>query len=206
MFVVPEFENDEPGVRTHPWTITGYRDSGGAYYDFTKSPELIPQVLEDFRPYATYPAVKHFYGLLAWINGPESALETSDCSLRPPVPNEEFFPGKFRIGGRLQVHFREHARNVHASAVEWLWNMFSLYLQTHRREFNHGVIRIGRRDTRYLDLPTSQSVGHRLSLTFNAYGDSEVQAFEHLHTAFDGIWVSAKRVCEATKLTLPTFP
>jgi hypothetical protein len=41
----------EEDRRTHPWGKTAYNERGGFYSNFIKNPELITEVLEDFKPH-----------------------------------------------------------------------------------------------------------------------------------------------------------
>jgi len=208
MLVVPEFNSNESQVRTHPWSVTIYDDPGdaGAYYDFIKQPELIPHVLEDFKPFADKKAIQHFYQFLEWINGPESILETNDCAMRGPVKNESFFKGALRIGGRVEILYRDKRLNLNLPHIQWLWRMVSLYLQTNRPDFHDAVIEIAPIATDYLGFPHNQCRGNRLRLVFNVHGDTEAEVFDRLFHTFDSIWDTAKRISDAVKVPLPAFP
>jgi hypothetical protein len=81
MFV--DYSDEIPPGRHHPWTPVE-NNPEAKYYDFKTHPEQIPLVLEDFKPWAHYPAIPRFYELLRWLNGRESILESNDCGLRPP--------------------------------------------------------------------------------------------------------------------------
>jgi len=82
MFV--DFDTDPPSPpREHPWN-TSVVNSSWRYQNFRENPELIAQVLEDFKPFAHYQAVHTFYDLVRWVNGDGSPFESNDCGLRPP--------------------------------------------------------------------------------------------------------------------------
>ena len=77
------FYDDEmthPSVRLHPYIAIHAGQSG--YVDFKREPSRIPEVLEDFKPFAGERAIQTFYEFLRWINGPDSLLETCDCAFR----------------------------------------------------------------------------------------------------------------------------
>lgn len=75
-------------ARLHPYTA-GDADQSG-FIDFKAQPQRIPEVLEDFRPFADRPAIQTFYAMLAWINGPDSgwnrATACCDRRLRTVIP------------------------------------------------------------------------------------------------------------------------
>jgi hypothetical protein len=79
----PDWESTE--ARTLPYAPGG-KMPDSRYYNFRERPDLIPHVLEDFQSFAHYPAVQRFYGMLAWINGPDSDFESSDSRLKGPRP------------------------------------------------------------------------------------------------------------------------
>ena len=60
------------------------QDPKAQYYDFQKNPELIEEVLEDFRPYEEHGAIKRFYSMVRWLNGPGS--EPVACGNRTDCP------------------------------------------------------------------------------------------------------------------------
>lgn len=205
MLITPD--PPEPGCRTHPWGATDYTNGGGAYYNFACSPELIPSVLEDFVPHAHYQAVQRFYEFLRWVAiSPDSILETNDCALRAPHEHKDFFNARLRVDGRLHIFYRNHADNVRSDCFRWLERMFYLYLQVYRPDFRHAIIGIGANDTDYVGLIGQECRGKLLSLTFNAYGDSEADAFASLLVVFDGFWEAAKRISRWTITKIPDPP
>lgn len=205
MLVIFRPINEAEVIREHPWSDTEYDEQGGAYYDFTKHPELIPTVLEDFVPYANRDAVKRFYEFLAWINGPVSALETNDCGFRGPARCAvDLFRATHSAMGRVEFFFRSHARNL--NQITLLMNLFCLYLQVHRTDFHSAVFTIGVAKTGYVDLPQIYGHGYRIRVEFTAYGNSEVEVFDNLLVTIDAIWKAAKRTNDALSLPLPEFP
>lgn len=206
MLIVPEIP--EPGCRTHPWSSTDYTNGGGAYYDFTRQPELIPLVLEDFVPYAHQKAVQRFYEFLRWVSiSPESMFETNDCALRAPHEHSDLlFQARFKVEGRLHIFFRDHADNVRSDCFLWLQRMFCLYLQVYRPDFHRAVIGFALWDTDYGRLVNQESRGKLLNLSFYAYGDSEADAFDSLLIVFDGFWEAAKRISRFMTTDIPAFP
>lgn len=120
MIIVPELSLEDHEHRTHPWTHANY-EGGGSYYDFKTSPHLIPEVLEDFKPYSQEKAIITFYEYLKWLNGPESKLESNDCAFRGPHENEDDLSSKkYRCSGRLEILFREIAYNLIAAHMVWI--------------------------------------------------------------------------------------
>src|SRR5260370_23343690 len=82
MFV--DYSDEIPPGRHHPWTPPD-NNPEARYYDFKAHPEQVPLVLEDFKPWAHYPAIPRLYEPLSWLNGSDSILESNDCGLRPPT-------------------------------------------------------------------------------------------------------------------------
>ena len=121
MLIGQELVAERNQNRTHPWSKTEYSNDGGAYYNFCDHPELIPEVLEDFRPHAHHEAVQVFYKFLSWANGDDSLLETADCAMRPPHENDDtIFRVPLKIDGRLEIVYKEDRLNVDADSFEWL--------------------------------------------------------------------------------------
>src|ERR1700736_4680407 len=107
MIVYQDLSLQELELRTHPWTHGGTNPEF-RYYDFKVEPTSIPQVLEDFRVHAEQPAVQLFYQFLAWINGPESQLETNDCAFRPPAKHHDRNSDRnLSCHGRVFVFYKE---------------------------------------------------------------------------------------------------
>lgn len=79
MIVYRATELDIDTGRTHPWTFAEHNPSW-RYVDFRREPEKIETSLEDFRPWAQFPATQRFYELIRWLNGPDSLFETNDCA------------------------------------------------------------------------------------------------------------------------------
>jgi hypothetical protein len=196
MLIVPDDSKTQSGCRTHPWSRTEYIEDGGAYYDFKSRPDLIPEVLEDFRPHAKYDAIQQFYKFLRWINtSPQSSLETNDCALRSPhAHGDTIFDFRLKIDGRLHIFFRDYGNNIDRDCFTWLERMFWLYLQVYEPNFRRGLITVLACETDYVDLLPQKCRGKLLSLTFNAYGDSEADAFNSLLVVFNGFWEASKRI------------
>ncbi len=201
-------EKSDSYVRTHPWTITDYEGRQGFYTNFIEHPEQIPQVLEDFKPHDHQPGVKCFYGFLQWINGAESFLETNDCALSESVVlnPDRLIKRTHKIEGRVELFIREHALNANNAAVTWLFRMLSFYLQIQRPNFYDGFVTLQLAPTSFVEL-ADQSDGHRIRLTFNAYGDGEDDTWAALSIVFSNIWEATKRLNQAmTEGDTPTFP
>jgi hypothetical protein len=210
VITLPNIDDPEPGDRTHPWTATEYGDeknAGGRYVDFKQFPEKIPETLEDFIPYASWPAVQHFYAFLAWINSSKSGLETNDCAFRGPSANRDtLFRKTTRLDGRVELFARNYQSNVERDCFLWLQRMLFIYLQLERQSFKNGLLSISTKNTTYLALPEGARDGKRISIVFNAYGDGDSDAFENLFIVFDVIWESCKRVNAAMNVAMPELP
>lgn len=200
--------NDER-ARSHPWGKTGYKERAGQYSNFMTNPELITTMLEDFNPHDDKQAVQTFYGFLRWINGLDSQLETNDCALREMVIEnpDALFKFSHKIDGRVEILLRKHEANCHAQIVTWLFRMLSLYLQVERPDFFDALIDLKSAPTDYVLLPGDEGTGHRISVTFNAYGNGESEVWACLDAVFQSIWNATKRLnrglSEGNNITFP---
>ncbi len=68
MYIQYDAEADPP-PHEHPWTGA---ESGpqAHYHNFIERPDFIPEVLEDFKPFAAQDAIHGFYALLRSLNSP----------------------------------------------------------------------------------------------------------------------------------------
>jgi hypothetical protein len=188
---------------------TSYDERAGFYSNFIENPQLITEVLEDFKPYESKPAVQTFYSFLKWINGPDSSFETNDCALRDGVimNTDPLFKFTHKIDGRVEFFLRQHQHNCNKNVATWLMRMSSLYLQVERTNFFNSIIDIQLAPTDFIMLPANQRDGYRIRLVFNAYGDGELDTWEALNCTFDSIFKATKRLNQAiTEGNSPTFP
>jgi hypothetical protein len=146
MFV--DFDTDPPSPpREHPWN-TSVVNSSWRYQNFRENPELIAQVLEDFKPFAHYQAVHTFYDLVRWVNGDGSPFESNDCGLRPPKRDDAPppmipFDSPIGIHGRFAFFFRDLKVNSQSDAVDWLIGILHAGLRDNV-PFFPAVLTIGR--------------------------------------------------------------
>lgn len=105
---------------TFPWSAAS-NDPRGAYVNFRERPELIARALEDFRPWARTAAVKEFYDLLRWINGPESMLESVGCAFGTRETHDVVrgLDGPWCVGW-LSVILRDHPLNLNRDLTDEL--------------------------------------------------------------------------------------
>jgi len=180
---VKTYENRESGSglrRSHPWsTSTG--DLSHRYYDFRARPALIPAVLEDFRPWEAYVAVRSFYDLLAWINGPASPFESNDCAFAGPEDNvDDGFRKRLQCCGRLGLLFRDLRVNTSENAIIQLIEGIHVRLRGLDPDFAWGAVGTTRLRVDYLELPEGGAEGSQVLLSFWAWGDDEPEVFENL--------------------------
>ena len=191
------YENREPGsraLRSHPWS-TGAADPDHRYYDFRTRPELIPEVLEDFRPWGAYVAVRSFYDLLAWINGPASPFESNDCAFSGPEENaDRGFRKRLQCSGRLGLLFRDLRVNTDERAMMRLVEGIHVRLRALDPDFAWGAVGTTRLRVDFLELPEGGAEGSQVLLSFWAWGDDEPEVFENL-----------ARVIAALRETLESF-
>ena len=189
-------------VRDHPWTISEV-DASGQYHDFRKRPELIRSSLEDFVPFASRPAINRFYGLVEWVNGPDSTLESNDCGFRPPRPNDNpKFPGALKCNGRLMLLYRNLRHNLHEPACQWLSDSLAQCLWQTDAEFAGGTIGLSRLPTRFVELPLDVSgdeesrIGWILMVSFWAYENTVDLTFANLDRLFGNLTAAVRQTSE----------
>lgn len=199
-------------ARLHPYSA-GDADQSG-FIDFKAQPQRIPEVLEDFRPFADRPAIQTFYAMLAWINGPQSRLESCDCLLRPPAPHRDANSSRpLCINGRLCLMFRHLPANCDSQNADWLCGRMmaelsqidvglpasdavvgfsqnaSLYTAISQGFF----LPDGRFDSAHDD----PGMGTHPMLSVWAYGDDEDAAFDMLERVYRNIWQACRHVSTA---------
>ncbi len=109
----------ENGFRQHPWERVEHNPNA-KYYNFREHPELIPQVLEDFKPYAHFESVQYFYELVRGINSDFSIFETNDCAFSGVIKNGvQDRPTQLRGYGRFMFFFRDLLLNLSEGSKEW---------------------------------------------------------------------------------------
>lgn len=154
-------------IRTHPWT-TSLFNSDNKYYDFKQTPDMIPEVLEDFKLWAYYEAIQLFYDLLRWLNGSESLLESNDCAFKGPGENnDKQFSKSLKCSGRLMLLYRDLQLNISEEHINWLKGCFEFHLGRLDTEFEWGAIGLTFCDTEYIGLtvPENERMGKLLQLT-----------------------------------------
>ena len=173
--------------RSHPWTTTA-AEPAHRYYDLRAQPELIPTVLEDFRPWDRHAAVQDFYRLIADINGPASALESNDCAFSGPEPST--MPGvtkRLQCSGRVGVLFRDLVRNTDARATKRFVLHLHRRLATNAPGFEGGAIGTSQLVVDYRGLPASASTGTQTLIWFWAWGDQPTEVFANLAEVVAGL-------------------
>jgi hypothetical protein len=186
-------ELDLPGVRTHPW-VTSLHDPTCRYYDFKASPELIPEVLEDFCPWAKYQAVQDFYSYLTWLNGHDSELESDDCAFSGTETNlsSNVTTKALQASGRIMLLFRKLAFNCDPKNSEWLSGCFWHYLERVEPNFECGVIGFSKATTEFVVL--NRRHGKSLVLNFWAWGDSEVDTMDNFQRVVGALHQASREV------------
>lgn len=209
MLVVSHYQLHEDASRTQPWGKTEYARDAGQYYSFRDKPQLIREVLEDFKPHENQKSVQRFYELLEWLNQPNAFFETNDCALRPPADNPDpQFQFSKKVTGRLEFFFRDHKANIAENLSRSLYRALSLHLQVERPDFHNAIFDISGAPTDYLDLPGSEDerTGVRFSIQFNAYGNGDSDAWSNLYVAIDGLFNAFKGVDREIDGAILKFP
>lgn len=180
--------------RGHPWD-TAIDNADERYYDFKEYPDLIPEVLEDFKPWARYPAIATFYKLLRWINGPESIVESNDCAFRGPRANpSRAIPKARECTGRLMILIRRLEMNVFLQAVADLEEGVLVELQGLDTDFGWGAIGTTLARVHYHSLPSAPS-GFQLCISFWAWGDTDGDAMSSLDRTFGNLDRALQLTC-----------
>jgi hypothetical protein len=177
------------GGRYVPYASTPH-DPAGSYYDFRAQPVLIDQVLEDFLPYAEWPAVGRFYELLRWINGQESIFESTDCLLRPIAPNITPHLGEgasSQLLGRLMIIYRDHARNTAEADLHRLFSTVHQEIANVDPTWLMGAIGYAPYAAHFTALgaqPMPGTTGFEMCLRFWAWGNDDAECFANLDRLF----------------------
>ena len=197
----------EEGLRTQPWT-TAERDENERYYNFRQYPELIPEVLEDYKPWDRYEAVQRFYELIAWVNSEESRFESNDCAFHGPRENfqKDRFPKELACSGRFMFFFRDLIQNLSVDSrqvvivdqrrlpnyranllFQWFVNRSMELIDKLHQETLWACVAPELYPTRYDEAPVSPAdrFGYQFSFQFWAWGDNEQGTMENLGAAVD---------------------
>ena len=166
--------------RSHPWTdaraCADYR-----YYDLKAEPSRIRTSLEDFVPWAHYPAINALYALLEWLNAEASVLESNDCAFTGPQANDiPAFAKPLQCSGRIMVLYRALAENLARERIESLKDGLHHRLGALDPELAWGMIGTTIVPVRYLALPGDAQRGHQLMISFWAWGSSEEELMTNL--------------------------
>jgi hypothetical protein len=182
--------------RSHPWRDTP--GAGGArYFDLSATPAHIRASLEDFKPWAHYPAIEIFYRLLERLNHTSSALESNDSAFEGPHSNENPNVKKaLECSGRVMVLFRALARNTEENAVVWLKNELHEALGAIDPNFKSGIVGTTLVPVRYLGLPEAdgQQLGTQLMISFWAWGNSEAENMQNLGRLLNNLTQALRKV------------
>jgi hypothetical protein len=203
--------------RQHPW-LHSTINPDWKYYDFKKNPELVSEVLEDFKPWAHYDSVQLFYEMLRWVNGPESKFETSDCGFRGPSENQQKdgWPKEMVCSGGLFVFFRNLQYNLSDESKSWKENhpgggsLAKPYAQSKYTQWlinqSQQLIRQSKHDWACIGLglisimfteapvPENEQLGYAVVYRFWAWGDSEKETMTSFNYVVDTLFTIFKRL------------
>jgi hypothetical protein len=178
------YESEPSGF--HPYDGAAYSPDV-QYYDFKRSPELIPNVLEDFTPWANHAAVLTFYDLVRWVNSPDSALESSDCAFQGPHPEtSERWEKPVVVSGRLMIIYRDLPLNTVRANLEMLSAAVLHYLAEIDPDFTVQQASVGTSVVQTIYTRLNRA-GYRLQLSFWAWGDTDDEAFQNLDRLFKAL-------------------
>lgn len=202
------FIRDE-AVRRQPWT-TALHDESHRYYNFKTNPELISEVLEDYKPWDYHPGVQKFYDLIRWINSNESYFESNDCAFQGPKqnPQKDKFPRELNCSGRLMFYLRDLRFNLSPESakvaseykatpevppyslgthLESIGNRSLQLLKEIRPEFEWGSIALEIHPVLYDDAPVDKEYkyGYQLTFLFWAWGDTDSETLANFGVVVD---------------------
>lgn len=219
MLYIDEGLLQEPG-RQHPWTVSA-QNPEWKYYDFKKNPELIPQVLEDFKPFEHYAAIQRFYELVAWLNGPDSKFETSDArfdGIKPNTQKDKWNKELACQGGfvtlyrNLKYNLSEDSRTwsnqkiLHGKDpaisyqpsryLKWMSEQSGYLIQQITPGFMYGCIGTGFLKVYYVNgaADNRDKFGYQLIYRFWAWGDTEEEIMKNLMVDFEALLQCVKKL------------
>jgi len=199
---------ESDAVRSHPWTAAT-ADPNSRYRDFKANPALIRTSLEDFLPFAAWPAIDTFYSLLEWLNGADSIFESNDCAFQGPCANSTpEFPRALEVTGRLMVLWRTLALNLSRANTEWFKAALHHYLNQIDPELEYGVVGISVYRVNYLalTLPDEPNVGFQLMVSFWSWGDTEEEVMANLDRTVRNIWEALRAVVRDATVFIRSQP
>ena len=189
-----------PGSRSHPWTCAELNISE-VYVDFKIHPEKIEETLEDYQTITDEPAAEKFYGLLRYLNGPDSHLETSDCALGQYKKNDNnLFDKGFQRSGRLMVLYKDLELNVIEQYTTWLQEALLFHLKKVDTEFEYGFIELSFMNTDFVTLNPVKS-GKTVVIDFWAFGNSENDILKNLERLFIALCLGLKNINKEIKIS-----
>jgi len=197
--VFPYLDNGPtPPGRIHPWTASR-TNPDWQYWDFRLQPELIPEVLEDFKPFERFQAIQTFYAFLRWLNGAASEFESNDSGLRAPKVDDQppqFLPFERPtvMHGRLAIIFHDLECNSQNEAVDWVKQSLLQCLNSVPKF--PSSIAIGSWPHYF---SATGKEGHAISLQFWAWGEDSDMAIENLDGCFRVLWECLRRISEHLK-------
>lgn len=199
-----------PNPRVHPFVAIRRGETG--FVDFKHHPERIAEVLEDFVALGHEPAIQTFYRFLAWLNGPDSLLESCDCALRGPEPHDfKYSQRLLSVHGRVMLMHRDLSKNCD-ERFELLYNSMGRELSSIDRELtrSQGIVGFACSPAVYKDLIPAlhhkngkiisrsgdPGRGYQAMLLFKAFGDDAGEAFNNLDRVFKNIEMASRRTSE----------
>lgn len=159
---------DSQIVRTHPYF---------EYYDFLENPDLIYDVLEDFKPYENYEATIDFYDYLYWLNtSNESIFASTDCAFRIETtqqnPNySQYCRGRVMVWYKNTEQWQQNFKfNFDRNCFEFLINNFGHYFGLINDPDNLIKVHFGLYPITLQDI---NNTAWQLMIEFVVYGNTE---------------------------------
>jgi hypothetical protein len=192
--IINELPDHLPGIRLHPYEPGG-RDPRVQWYDFRSHPEEIPVSLEDFRPWEHYEAVPKFYGLLRWLNGPDSIFESNDCGFAVRAGPGFDIGAPVVAGGRIMFFLRSLSDNRSSLKLGFLKGLLFESIREADPKFTGGHVDFSTTFSCFTALPGTdeEKVGFEQVIEFYAHGETEPEAMDNLRRLFTGLDAALRR-------------
>ncbi len=192
---------DEP--RRHPYGNVRH-DPRGKYYNFRSNPELIPDVLEDFKDWDRYEAIQYFFDLVLWINGLHSQFESTDSAFSGVRDNciGGFLEARKCCYGRLVIVFRNLKLNCAKKCVDWLNFTLAKILRDDKagKKLEWAGSRLNFLEIEIANMGgIEHGIGDSLLIEFSAWGNNEDETMDNLLSLFKVVGKSLRKLSAKTR-------
>jgi hypothetical protein len=191
-------EHDMKTGRTHPWKYAEHNPSW-RYVNFRREPDKIESALEDFRPWAQFPATRRFYELIRWLNGADSLFETNDCAFQIRDNCDANQPYKLQADGRLMLFSADLRLSCDPGFAEWLISRLGCYLEQAEPRVHAAAVGLSKASCFF---KSASAEGEEVVLYFWAWGDTDDSTMKNLERVFERIHMAAANANEDVRASL----